>query len=457
MKKVYNVLAIDLGASSGRGILYTFDGKSLREKVVLRFANGAEEEKGHLVWNAAGIYKEICRAIRFADEACGKVDSIGVDTWGVDFGLIGKDGRLLENPRHYRDAVNTEMRRKYAEKDKAFFDIAGVSVNDFNTTYQLLARKEEKFDWSQVQYLLFMPQLFGYFLTGVAATEATIASTGGFFVNGTFDKGFLREAGVPSGIFPPVRKTFAALGSLNEQTKRLSGISYDLPVILSPGHDTACAVLCCKERSHPLYLSSGTWSLFGTVEEKPVLSDMAFYGKYTNELGGDGNVRFLRNIMGMWVIQECRREWADAGMKFDYPAIVRMAESAEVTGAYIDLNDDIFFSPGQMATKVCEYVREKQGIQLMTVGEIAACVYQSMAMSYSRAFEELKKITGREYKVLQILGGGSQNAYLNGIIERKLGIPVLAGSIEASSLGNALGQLVGLGAGSLQSLREKIF
>ena len=311
--------------------------------------------------------------------------------------------------------------------------------------------------FEQRQYLLFMPQLFGYFLTGVAATEPTIASTGGFFVNGTFDEGFLREAGVPSGIFPPVRKTFAALGSLNEQTKRLSGISYDLPVILSPGHDTACAVLCCKERSHPLYLSSGTWSLFGTVEEKPILSDMAFYGKYTNELGGDGNVRFLRNIMGMWVIQECRREWADAGMKFDYLAIVRMAESAEVTGAYIDLNDDIFFSPGQMATKVCEYVREKQGIQLMTVGEIAACVYQSMAMSYSRAFEELKKITGREYKVLQILGGGSQNAYLNGIIERKLGIPVLAGSIEASSLGNALGQLVGLGAGSLQSLREKIF
>ena len=452
--KTYNVLAVDLGASSGRGIVYTFDGNSLREKVVHRFANGAEEQGGHLVWNAPKIYAEICRAVRLADEACGRIDGIGIDTWGVDFGLIGKDGKLLENPRHYRDAANTKMRRKYADKDRQLFDIAGISVNDFNTTYQLFARKEEQFDWTKVQYLLFMPQLFGYLLTGAAATEPTIASTGGFFANGAFDKTFLREAGVPAEIFPPVRKTFETLGVLNEASRALAGISYDVPVILTPGHDTACAVLCCRQAEHPLYLSSGTWSLFGTTEDQPVIADSAFFGKYTNELGGDGKVRFLRNIMGMWIIQECRRQWEEEGQTLDYPEIVRLAEGAKDSGAVIDVNAECFFSPGKMADKVRDSVLQNQGIVLGTVGEIARCVYASMAKAYRGAFDELKKITGREYAQLQILGGGSKNAYLNDMIGRELGVSVLAGPAEASSLGNALGQLVGLGAGSLSRLRE---
>lgn len=452
--KTYNVLAVDLGASSGRGIVYTFDGNSLREKVVHRFANGAEEQGGHLVWNAPKIYEEICRAVRLADEACGRIDGIGIDTWGVDFGLIGKDGKLLENPRHYRDAANTKMRRKYADKDRQLFDIAGISVNDFNTTYQLFARKEEQFDWTKVQYLLFMPQLFGYLLTGAAATEPTIASTGGFFANGAFDKTFLREAGVPAEIFPPVRKTFETLGVLNETSKTLAGISYDVPVILTPGHDTACAVLCCRQAEHPLYLSSGTWSLFGTTEDKPVIADSAFFGKYTNELGGDGKVRFLRNIMGMWIIQECRRQWEEEGQTLDYPEIVRLAEGANDSGAVIDVNAECFFSPGKMVDKVRDSVLQNQDIALGTVGEIARCVYASMAKAYRGAFDELKKITGREYAQLQILGGGSKNAYLNDMIGRELGVSVLAGPAEASSLGNALGQLVGLGAGSLSRLRE---
>ena len=452
--KTYNVLAVDLGASSGRGIVYTFDGNSLREKVVHRFANGAEEQGGHLVWNAPKIYAEICRAVRLADEACGRIDGIGIDTWGVDFGLIGKDGKLLENPRHYRDAANTKMRRKYADKDRQLFDIAGISVNDFNTTYQLFARKEEQFDWTKVQYLLFMPQLFGYLLTCAAATEPTIASTGGFFANGAFDKTFVREAGVPAEIFPPVRKTFETLGVLNETSRALAGISYDVPVILTPGHDTACAVLCCRQAEHPLYLSSGTWSLFGTTEEKPVIADSAFFGKYTNELGGDGKVRFLRNIMGMWIIQECRRQWEEEGQTLDYPEIVRLAEGAKDSGAVIDVNAECFFSPGKMADKVRDSVLQNQDIALSTVGEIARCVYASMAKAYRGAYDELKKITGREYAQLQILGGGSKNAYLNDMIGRELGVSVLAGPAEASSLGNALGQLVGLGAGSLSRLRE---
>ena len=448
MKKIYNVLAIDLGASSGRGIVYTYDGEDMRETVVHRFANGAEEEGGHLVWNVARIYEEICKAIRLADEAFG-IDSIGIDTWGVDFGLIGQDGKILENPRHYRDPANARMRLKYADKDRRFFDIAGISVNDFNTTYQLLARKEENFDWSKVRHLLFMPQLFGYLLTGVAATEPTIASTSGFFANGVFDAAFLRDAGVPASVFPEVRPAFAKLGNLNGSSQKLAGISYAPPVFLTPGHDTACAVLCCKEKKDPLYLSSGTWSLFGTTADAPILSEQAFCSNYTNELGGNGKVRFLRNIMGMWVIQECRREWAEKGISLDYPQIVSLAEKSVKSGAGIDLNDKIFFAPGKMATKVRQYVLERQGKDLATVGEIAECVYESMAKEYRKAYEELKKITGRKYSRLQILGGGSNNVYLNQKIEKELGIPVLAGPAEASSLGNALGQLTGLGVANL--------
>ena len=453
--KTFHVLAVDLGASSGRGILYTYTRGQLRERVMHRFPNGAEEVNGHLVWNAERIYGEICRAIRLADEACGKLDGVGIDTWGVDFGLIGQDGRLLEAPRHYRDPANVRMRSRYADRDRQFFDLAGISVNDFNTTYQLLARREEAFDWTKVRHLLFMPQLFGYLLTGIAAAEPTIASTSGFYTKDGFHCGFLREAGVPERVFPEVRAPFGTLGVLNERSRELAGIGYDLPVILTPGHDTACAVACCRGE-RPLYLCSGTWSLFGTLEEAPVLTREAFAGGYTNERSADGRVCFLRNIMGMWLIQECRREWAEAGIRLGYEEIVRLAEGARDTGARIDVNDGAFFSPGNMTDKICGYVREKQGISLRSPGEIARCVYASMAAAYRDAFEELKAITGRNYSRLQILGGGANNDFLNGMIGQTLGVSVQKGPAEASALGNALGQLVGLGAGDAAQLKEAL-
>lgn len=453
MKAEKRVLAIDLGASSGRGIVCAFDGEKIEQTVVHRFPNGAVEENGALVWEAERIYREICTAIRLACETFGRIDGIGIDTWGVDFGLIGKDGKLLENPRHYRNPANTQMRKKYAEKDKAYFEIAGISVNDFNTTYQLLAKKESGFDWENVQSLLFMPQLFGYLLTGVAATEPTIASTSGFFAKGAFDEAFLKEANVPLRVFPKVFHPFERLGTLNAETKELSGINEDIPVFLTPGHDTACAVLCCVNEPS-LYLSSGTWSLFGTKLSQPITTEQAFRANYTNEIGGDGKVRFLRNIMGMWVIQECRREWQENGLSLDYPEIVTQAREAENTGAIIDINDEIFFSPGNMASKVKEYVRKWQGIVLRTVGEVAACVYQSMAIAYRNAYEELCKITQRRYGTLQILGGGSNNAYLNEMIARELGVSVLSGPSEASALGNALGQLIGLHVLSLDEIKD---
>ena len=456
MEKPVKVLAIDLGASSGRGIVYSYDKDRLSDTEVYRFSNGAKEKNGELFWDAAEIYAHICKAIEKADKQFGRIDSVGIDTWGVDFGLIGQDGELLCDPKHYRNPANTKMRRKYAEKDEEFFRIAGISVNDFNTTYQLLALKEQGFDWSKVKHLLFMPQLFGYMLTGEAASEPAISSTSGFFRDGGFDEEFLRKAGVPLLVFPEVRKTFGKLGYLNEKSKKAAGISYDLPVFLTPGHDTACAVLCCREEKDPLYLCSGTWSLFGTLEEKPIISKEAFLGKYTNERSAEGKIRFLRNIMGMWIIQECRKEWAEEGMTLDYPEIVRLAESAKESDSLINVDDETFFSPGKMVTKIKEYIRKKGETVPETVGEVAACVYKSMAEAYRSAYSELCRITGKSYTALQIFGGGCKNKYLNAQISQLTGLEIVAGPTEASALGNAAGQLIGLGAVDLETVRKLV-
>lgn len=440
------VLAIDLGASSGRGIVYTFEDGKISGKEVHRFSNGALEENGGLYWDIDRIFKEVCIAIKIATHECGRLDGIGIDTWGVDFGIVGKDGTLIGKPRHYRDKINTDTRKSLQDKAYSFFRIAGISDNDFNTIYQLIALKRQGFDFSEVDSILFMPQLIGYLLTGKKATEPTIASTSGFFTKDKgFDKEFLYEYGIPSEIFPEVKQTGSILGYLKDDVKKSIGIDCDIPVILTAGHDTACAVAALNaEEENPLYISSGTWSLFGTLTEKPVMTRTAFESGYTNELAADGRVRFLKNIIGMWIIQQCRAQWAEEGRDYSYPDIVELAKKAEDRGAYIDVNDGLFVQPGNMADKVVRYVLEKHSVRLESDGEIALCVYKSMAKAYKQALEGLSALTGAEYKRLYVIGGGANNAFLNSLTQKELGIPVEVGESEASSYGNALLQFKAL-------------
>ncbi|MDE7336884.1 MAG: rhamnulokinase, partial [Clostridia bacterium] len=284
-------------------------------------------------------------------------------------------------------------------------------------------------------------QLIGYLLTGKAVTEATIASTSGFYSqkNG-FDQKFLDWIGIEKTLFPPTLKTGDKIGCIKDEIKNKIGLTYDIPVVATAGHDTACAVHTLSAvEERPLYLSSGTWSLFGTLEDEPIVSDAAFEAGYTNELAFDGRVRFLRNIMGMWIIQECRKQWAQDGGELSYDEIVDLAKSAEDKGAFIDVNDSAFAYPGNMSDKVRDYVLQKQGIELQSVGEIALCVYSSLAKAYKVAFDGLKKITGQKYSSLYVIGGGSNNAFLNSLIEKELGIKVVKGESEASALGNAMG------------------
>lgn len=440
MKKIKRALAIDLGASSGRGIVFEFDGEKYSSKIVHRFSNGAVEKDGKLYWDLSMLFQQICEAISIADKTCGKLDAVGIDSWGVDIGFIDKQGVPVGDPRNYRDPSHANVRTSLSDKAWEFYKISGISDNDFNTTYQLIARKREGFDFSQIKYILFIPQLLGYMLTGKAVVEPTIASTSGFYRQGEgFDKKFLQSLGIDESLFPPIVDTCGVIGNIKKEIKQKIGLNYELPVIATPGHDTACAVhtLSLKDK-HPLYLSSGTWSLFGTLEDKPIITKQTFESNYTNELASDGRIRLLRNIMGMWIIQECRKQWISEGEDLSYEEIVYLASTAKDKGAIINVNNSDFAYPGSMADKVQRHVMKNQSIKLENKGEIALCVYVSLAKAYKSALDDLKKITNRDYSTLYVLGGGSNNEFLNSLIEKELNIKVVKGESEASALGNAM-------------------
>lgn len=448
MAKGARVLAIDLGASSGRGIVFELVDGKLRQKVIHRFPNGAVKRDDMLFWDLNMLYTEVVKAIELACKE-GKLDGIGIDTWGVDFGFVDNDGKVIcDDFRNYRNPYNA-LTRAYIKESvrKLYFHIAGISDNDFNTTYQIIARIKQGESFENVKHILFTPQLLGYMLTGVAVSEPTIASTSGFFVQGKgFDESFLSSLNIPQSMFPEWVDTCSIIEDLKKDIKARLGIDYYLPVIAIPGHDTACAVLGIPSQDeHPLFLSSGTWSLLGALEDKPIINDYAWKYGYTNELGFGGKVRLLRNIMGMWIIQECRRQWISEGENIDYPQIVELARKSADKGAYIDVNDARFALPCNMVDEVKAYVLAKQGIKLESIGEVAQCVYVSLAKAYKDAYDGLVKLTGRKYGKLYIIGGGANNEYLNQIIADTLEMEVSAGPSEASALGNAIGQFVGLG------------
>ena len=459
MRKTVRVLAIDLGASSGRGIVFELTGGKLAQKTVHRFSNGAVERDGKLYWDLSMLFDEVVKSIAIAAQE-GKLDGVGIDTWGVDFGFVYKFGKvILDDFSHYRNAANAAVKNALdAETRKKLVEIAGISDNDFNTTYQFIARARENFDFGKIKHILFTPQLLGYMLTGVAVSEPTISSTSGFYrQDGRFDEEFLKSLNISTDIMPKSLKTCEIIGNLKEEIATAINIDYALPIIATPGHDTACAVMGvpCNEKN-PLFLSSGTWSLFGALEDKPIIAEKAMDCGYTNELAFGGKVRFLRNIMGMWIIQECRRQWISQGENIDYPQIVELAKNSADKEAFIDVNDSAFSSPCDMADVVKQYVWERQGIRLESIGEIARCVYYSLAKAYKDAYDGLVAITKRQYARLYIIGGGSNNDYLNQIIADMLNIKVSAGPSEASALGNALGQFVGLGAIEAQEINKLV-
>lgn len=438
-------------------MLGTLDGGRLAVEELHRFPNTPVRLPTGLYWDTLRLFHEIRHALAI----CGRerkiaLDGIGIDTWGVDFALLGNDGALVDNPRHYRDARNDGMlERTFAVVPREeIFRETGIQFMQFNSLYQLHAMKLAGSPALQVATkLLFMPDLLNYWLTGVAKAELTIASTSQFYnpVWKQWTTGLFNRLGLPPAILPEIVAPGTKLGTLLPEVAESSGLSPETHVYATACHDTASAVAAVPaEGSGWCYISSGTWSLMGAEVDTPVINDTSLALNFTNEMGAAGKVRLLKNIAGMWLLQECRRDWAVRWREFSYAELSRMTEEAESCGAILD--PDAFHSPGRMPEQIAEYCRRTGQPVPAEPGAMCRTILESLAASYRNVLEKLETLTGHRIERIHIVGGGSQNTLLNQLAAKATGRIVIAGPVEATAAGNILVQAIG--AGVVSSLDE---
>lgn len=440
-------LAIDLGASSGRGIVGTLDGDKLYLKENCRFDNEPVFVQNRLYWDILRIFHEIKRSIRQTVLDDDKIESIGIDTWGVDYGLIDKNGRLVSNPVHYRDVRNQSAAEAVLNKIgfEKIYNSTGIQFLNFNTLFQLYAElRDDSLIFEKSEKVLFIPDLLNYFLTGQMATEYTIASTGAVLnaVDQTIDNDLLSSVGVQANVFAPVVKPGNCLGSLTSDIRQELGVT-DIAVVNVASHDTASAVISVPNTNGDiLYISSGTWSLMGTEIDRPVITEASRTENFTNEGGFDGKIRFLKNIMGLWILQESRRQWRREGKEYSFAQLEQMAKEAKPFATFIDPDDPIFAAPGDMPSRIREYC-EKTGQYIpQSVGEIVRCIYESLALKYRSVAETIAVLTGISPQIINIVGGGSKDALLNQMTADACNMKVVAGPGEATAIGNIIVQAI---------------
>jgi rhamnulokinase len=457
----HQFLAFDFGAESGRSILGTLSDGKLTLSETHRFANPNGLMNGVLQWDLLKQWEEIKTGLRkTASQLKGPLAGIGVDTWGVDFGLLGGDGAILGNPVCYRDARTAGMmEHAYGIVGKrALFDATGIQFMSLNTLYQLLALSRAKASvLDAAKTLLFMPDLFNYLLSGVARAEFSIATTSQMYdprARG-WATGVLKRLDLPLQLLPPIIATGTVLGPVLEGVQKETGIPA-APVIATAGHDTASAVVAVPaEGGHWAYLSSGTWSLMGVELPEPVINDKSYEYNYTNEGGFGGSTRFLKNIMGLWLVQECRREFERQGRSYDYTTLTKLAAQAKPFASLVNVNDGRFVAPGQMPQKIAAYCQETGQPAPADDGAMVRCCLDSLALEYRRTMDGLEDILGRPIDILHIVGGGTQNELLNQLTADAIRKPVTAGPIEATAIGNILVQAMAVGAvGSLAEARQ---
>ena len=443
-------LAIDLGAESGRALLGSLSGGSLSVEELHRFPNTPVRVPGALYWDILRLWHEIQHGLAVATrERKLSLDGIGIDTWGVDYGLLGADGLLLDTPRHYRDARTNGVMEKLFEvvpRDQVF-GYTGIQFMQLNTLYQLYAmRLAGSPALGVATRMLNIPDLFNYWLTGVARSEATIASTTQFFnpESMTWAAELLTRLDLPAGILGEIVPPGTLLGRTIEPPHA--------PVYATAGHDTAAAVVAVPAEPGDdwCYISSGTWSLMGLELASPVINAQSLAANYTNEVGVSGRIRFLKNIAGLWLLQECRKAWMEEGTEYSYEQLARMAAEARPFAAAID--PDAFLEPGGMPDKIAAYCRRTGQAPPATHGEFARAILESLALRYRNVVENLEALAGRRIAVIHIVGGGSRNALLNQFVADCTGRRVVAGPSEATAIGNILVQA--MGAGELASLDE---
>jgi rhamnulokinase len=460
-KKVF--LSIDLGAGSGRIIAAKTDFTHLYLEEVHRFNNPGTDLPGGSYWNIIGLFRDIQEGLRKAVATYGnRICSIGIDTWGCDFALLDGSGRMLGMPHQYRDPRFEGMAEKMHAlmPEQEIYQHTGVRTNFYNSSLHLLAEKlRQSPSLMHAERLLFIPDLLAYWLTGVMANERTLASTSQLFDPATDDWAWpvIDALGLPRKIFGNIVAPGTILGPIRTEIADYIGME-NIPVIASASHDTASAVAGIPmSQGDNLWLSSGTWSIMGLETPVPITTQAAFDAGFCNELGHSGTVRFLKNISGLWLIQECKRQWAIDGDDLDYAALAELAIEAPAFTAFIDPDHSSFSTAGEMPDKIQEFCRAS-GQDIPNVkGKILRVATDSIAMKYRVTYEKIKALTGHSFARLHVGGGGIQNAHLAQATANALGIEIIAGPIEATSCGNVAIQMIATGhLPDMASARELI-
>jgi rhamnulokinase len=450
-------LAFDIGATSGRSILGTLDNGRLQMKELTRFPNQMLQIGKHFHWNIYSLYEHFKSALAAAKNEGVEISSIGIDTWGVDFALIAKDGTLLGAPYAYRDPHTEGAPEKFFKlvpREKVY-DLTGIQVMNFNSLYQLFALKQAGNSLLEAtSEILFMPDALSYLLTGNKVVEYTIASTSQILNPRTkkFESQLLLKAGVSPSILGDIVMPGHVIGTLTDALAEESELG-KIPVIAVAGHDTASAVAAVPaENERFAYLSSGTWSLMGIEVKDAIINEETYTLNFTNEGGIEGTTRFLKNITGMWLLEQCLKEWKKEGITYAYEKLVHMAESAPAFASLIDPDHASFANPVCMTNAITDYCISTGQKSPESHAEFVRCIFESLSLKYKYFLGKLIKLAPFPIEKLHVIGGGSKNPLLNQWTANAIGIPVIAGPSEATAIGNIMIQAKA--ANCVESLQE---
>ena len=455
-----NFLAIDIGAGSGRAILGTIQNKKIELKEVNRFSNPMIEVNDLLYWDILYLYDQIIKSIIKVNNTGVDIASIGIDTWGVDYVCFGSDGKPLRMPSTYRNINTAGAPERFYSKiaKKELYRKTGIQIMDFNTLFQLDTQLHEKSSiYPLIDKILFTPDALSYMLTGNMVTEYTIASTSQLInpYKRDFDTEILESIGLSKDHFAPIVFSGKEIGKINNSVKKATGLQ-NISVVAVAGHDTASAVLAVPaENENFAYLSSGTWSLMGIESKEPVINEETYSLNITNEGGADGSIRLLKNICGMWLIEQCRKEWEKV-RPVSFDEIIDAAAQTTPYTSLINPDAKCFANPDSMIDTIQEYCRDTNQYIPQTIGEISRCIYESLAFRYKQVLMNLQKLADFPIQKLHIIGGGSKNNMLNQFTANATGIPVIAGPSEATAVGNILMQAKASGIVDNKSEMRKI-
>ena len=465
MKQSSVYLAVDLGATSGRVMagIWLADSETLDLEVVNRFPTSTTKINGNLHWDILGIFNSIKEGLREAACLYGdRIESIGVDSWGVDYALIDSNGTMLGNPYHYRDSRTDGMQlevQKYVSREEIYSE-TGIQFLFFNTIYQLYS--EISGDVGAIRSarrILFIPDLISYWLSGSMHQERTIASTSQLLnpKTGAWSEVLLEALDLLPGLFMPVVEPGTIVGVTKPDIRKETKLG-EVPIVAVPGHDTASAFVALPgNRPGYAIMSSGTWSLIGLELKEPQLGREALADGFSNEIGYDGTVRFLKNICGMWLIEECRRSWAEAGREYEYDEIVAMAEASPRMQSLIDPDAPEFAAPEDMPVSIASYCRRTGQAAPDNDAAMVRCIFDSLALKYRHVFRKLEAYSPEPLQGMYMLGGGARNRLLNQLTADVLGVPVVTGPAEATAIGNIVVQMISTDAlENLNSARDVI-